>query len=279
MGRFEFIELDVKELNTKKFVRVYLPNDYSEEKKYPVLYMHDGQNIYSEEISAYNMSWNVHKVIEYLVSKDIINPLIVVGVDCNESIEGTRMDEYSPWKCTFEIDSSEENIEDEDFKKMINLGGLGDIYGEFLVNTIKPLIDKKYSTLVDRNNTLLAGSSMGGLITLYLGFKYNNIFSKIGCFSSALFFALEPLTDFLKEFEIENEMKLYFDVGTRESGNQCNNLIDNIYIDTNNAIVDLLTEKKDPNLQDILYIIEEDAIHNEVAWNRRFPKFLEWILN
>ena len=279
MGRFEFIELEVKELNTKKLLRVYLPNGYSEEKKYPVLYMHDGQNIYSEETSAYNMSWNVHNVIEDLVSKDIIAPLIVVGIDCNESIEGTRMDECSPWQCTFKIDSSEENIEDEDFKKMANLGGLGDIYGDFLVNKVKPLIDEKYSTLMDRENTLLAGSSMGGLITLYLGLKYNNIFSKLGCFSSAFFFSFEPLIEFLKDVKVKGDMKLYFDVGTRESGNSSNAFIDNAYLDVNNAVVDLIKEKNDPNLQDILYVVEEGAYHNEIAWNKRFPKFLEWILN
>ena len=238
MGRFEFIELDVKELNTKKLLRVYLPNDYSEANKYPVLYMHDGQNIYDEDTSAFNMSWNVHNIIEDLVSKDIISPLIVVGIDCNESIEGTRMDEYSPWQCTFKMDSSEENLEDEDFKKMANLGGLGDLYGDFLVNKVKPLIDERYSTLMDRENTLLAGSSMGGIITLYLGLKYNNIFSKLGCFSSAFFFSIEPLVEFLKESKIQNEMKLYFDVGTRESGNETNFFIDSAYIDTNNTIVD-----------------------------------------
>lgn len=279
MGRFEFIELDIKELNTKKFVRVYLPNDYNEEKRYPVLYMHDGQNIYSEETSAFNMSWNVHKIVEDLVSKDVIKPLIVVGIDCNPSPLGIRMDEYSPWKSTCDLDCFKEEILNNTSRLISDIGGLGDIYGDFLVNKLKPLIDEKYSTLSDRDNTLLAGSSMGGIITLYLGLKYNNIFSKIGCFSSAFFFSIEPLTKFLEEIKIKDKMKVYFDVGTSESGNQCNNLIDNIYIDTNNAIVDLLTEKKDPNLQDILYIIEEDAIHNEVAWNRRFPKFLEWILN
>lgn len=279
MGRFEFIELDVKELNTKKLLRVYLPNDYSEDKKYPVLYMHDGQNIYEEDSSAFNISWNVHKVIEDLVSKDVISPLIVVGIDCNESVEGTRMDEYSPWKSTFKIDSFEGNIEDEDFKKMANLGGLGDIYGDFLVNKVKPLIDERYSTLTDRENTLLAGSSMGGIITLYLGLKYSNIFSKLGCFSSAFFFAIEPLIEFLKENKIQDKMKLYFDVGTRESGEKTNSFINNTYIDTNNTIVDLIKEKNDPNLQDILYVVEEGAYHNEIAWNKRFPKFLEWILN
>ena len=274
MGKFEYIELESKELKTKKILRIYLPDSYNENQKYPVLYMHDGQNIFSEESSAFNMSWNVHKIVEDLVSKNKIKPLIVVGIDCNPSPDLIRLDEYSPWKCSFKFPLNLNSNRD-----VLDTGGLGDIYCDFLVNTVKPLIDKRYSTLSDRENTILAGSSMGGFITLYLGLKYNKVFSKLGCFSNAFFFAFEEMIDFVKNIKVDNRMSIYLDTGTRESGNANDEFTDNGYIDTNNTIVDIIKEKNDPNLQDILYIIEEGAFHNELSWERRLPNFLEWILN
>ena len=154
------------QLDNQRDIFVYLPPSYaSSDRHFPVLYMHDGQNLFDAETS-FAGEWQVDESMELLSEEGI--EAIVVGIP---NAGNDRLDEYSPFA-------------------MSNLGGgKGDSYLEFIVQTLKPLIDVDFRTLPDRENTSILGSSMGGLISLYAFFRYPNIFGAAGAMSPAFWFA------------------------------------------------------------------------------------------
>ncbi|MEJ7769629.1 MAG: alpha/beta hydrolase-fold protein, partial [Chitinophagaceae bacterium] len=146
-------------LNRTRRIWLYLPEEYkNSKKKYPVLYMHDGQNLFDESTS-FSGEWKVDETMD-----ELANACMVVGIDNGES---KRMNEYNP-------------NDTHQFGK-----GEGRQYLEFIVKTLKPYIDKKYRTLRSAKNTMMAGSSMGGLITFYAGLYYPKVFGKLGVLSPA----------------------------------------------------------------------------------------------
>ena len=145
-------------------VRVYLPRGYTENtnKHYPVLYMQDGQNLFLGMAGLSGFSWNTDTNATYLIRYGRVRELIIVGVD-SSSDGATRISEYKPPEC----------------------GGTGDKYAALLINELKPYIDAQYHTLPDADNTGAWGSSMGGLISTYLGWQFPDVFRKIGAMSTA----------------------------------------------------------------------------------------------
>ena len=159
----------IPQLNRGRKVWLYLPPDYyTSNASYPVVYMHDGQNLFDKK-TAYSGEWNADETMNRLF-RDKNLKVIIVGIDHGGD---KRLDEYSPW------------VNDK------YGGGEGDQYLEFITNTLKPFIDTNYNTLTDKENTAIIGSSMGGLISHYAGLKYPNIFGKIGVYSPAFWFAPE----------------------------------------------------------------------------------------
>lgn len=268
MYRIENFEIFMTPLNRKRMVRVYLPNDYdvNTNKHYKVLYMQDGHNLFYKETSAFGSIWDIQSTM--CKRENLGNDgLIVVGVDCN--VGGGRMDEYSPWV----NDNLDEIIKT---RGLIKAGGEGDLYSEFLVSTLKPYIDSKYRTLSTRENTFIAGSSMGAFISLYTAFKYPDIYSAIGAFSTAAWFKKDKLMRFLED-NFKNCFKIYLDVGTKETSDASNPLFNSIYLHDTKDIATLLISlgQTKNNLQ---LIIDEGASHSEDNWRRRFPMFLDFIL-
>lgn len=270
MYRIENFEVEIKELNRKRTIRVYLPNDYDEntDKHYKVMYMHDGHNLFYKETSAYGGIWDIQGAMNRS-EKQGNDGVIVVGIDCNSDGISGRLDEYSPW----------ENKKLKEFipnMKIEKAGGEGIAYIDFLVNSLKPYIDNKYRTLKTRENTFITGSSMGGVISLYAGYRYPEVFSGIGAFSTATWFCKEELMNFIKE-NYKNNIKVYLDSGTEETSDSTVNGFDKIYVDDTmdleNLLLTLGQDKKD-----LKVVIEEGANHSEDSWKRRFPGFLEWIL-
>ncbi|HEX8832202.1 MAG TPA: alpha/beta hydrolase-fold protein, partial [Longimicrobium sp.] len=157
----------IPQLHRTRRVWVYLPPDYaSSSKRYPVLYMHDGQNVFDDSTSGFG-EWGVDETLDSLFATG--DPgVIVVAVDHGGA---KRLDEYSP------------------FINPRHGGGEGDAYVDFLAQTLKPLIDRRYRTRPDRLNTGVAGSSMGGLISLYAALKYPDVFGRAGIFSPSLWFS------------------------------------------------------------------------------------------
>lgn len=151
--------------NRERRIWVYLPPDYNQSnRRYPVLYMHDGQNLF-DQATSFAGEWQVDETLERLF-KEKGFAIIVVGIDNGGE---RRIDEYSPW-----VNSE------------YGRGGEGDAYVRFIVETLKPYIDSKYRTLP--NETGIMGSSLGGLISIYAGFKYPEVFKYVGAMSSAFWF-------------------------------------------------------------------------------------------
>ena len=161
------------QLNKNRRIWIYLPNDYetNTNKRYPVLYMHDGQNCF-DKTTAFAGEWGIDETLNYK-EKNGDKGCIVVAIDNGGA---SRLDEYSPY-----VNSQYG-------------GGKGDDYLDFLALTLKPFIDSAYRTFPDKNNTAMAGSSMGGLITMYALFKYPNIYGKAGIFSPAFWFSNQLYT-------------------------------------------------------------------------------------
>lgn len=244
----------IPQLLKKRTIRIYLPKNYSKNKKrYPVLYMHDGQNLF-DRITSHSGEWGIDESLENIFSKKKLTA-IVVGIDNGM---GDRHNEYCPWI---------------GYK---NLGGKGERYCRFIVETLKPFIDKKYRTLPGRKHTAISGSSMGGLISLYAILKYPHIFSKAGMFSSAFWFAKKDVIKQIKEFPLSSykkyPMKLYFDVGTREGSKSRAKA----YIQDSVDAVELLRKRGKKQIT-IQFIIDKGAIHHETAWARRFPAAFVWL--
>lgn len=270
MQGLDVFTMKMPQLGKERNIRVWMPSSYesSGDKRYPVIYMHDAQNLFERETSAYGEIWDVHTAIEGLMDAHGFVGAIVVGIDNGGGI--VRLDEYSPWAS----DRYDEMKVALDLDR--NVGGEGAAYGAFLVETLKPYIDERYRTLPDRENTMVAGSSMGGVISLYLGVTYPEIYSKVGAFSTAGWFNSTELMNCLKQFDPKWPTRWYLDVGTNETSNPEKEDFNIIYIESTKAIADMLKNVGVPENQ-IRVVIDEGAIHNEVDWAKRLPEALAWI--
>lgn len=225
-------------------VRIYLPPDYeTSQKKYPVLYMHDGQTIF-HHFRWFDSSWDVDKSMNTIYA-ETGKCAIIVGIDNGGN--SSRINELSP------------------FKSPKYGGGGGDMYAAFLVNTIKPYIDATYRTLKDRENTASAGSSLGGLMAFYLAFKYPGVFGKVGAFSPIILFS-EDIIPFIKLVGYKGT-RFYF-VGSEK---------DHIpVVDIIKKTVEILKTAgyKDNETK---VVITSDGAHAGWYWKREFPAAFKWL--
>ncbi|WP_227521478.1 MULTISPECIES: alpha/beta hydrolase [Bacillus] len=244
-------------LNRERMISVYLPKEYENSNKdYPVLYMHDAQNLYRDEDSFFGSSWRIADCLE-----EIGLELIVVGIDCNA--EGTkRTDEFGPWIIEKSINRGLE------IDELIDLGGEGEQYINFIVEELKPYIDKKYKTKVD--DTAMAGSSAGGLISTYAMCKYPSIFKRVAALSNAYWLSQKEIEELTEKSNLSDIKKFYFDVGTKE---QTATFGSDEYINSNISFKNVI-DVKNINYR---FEIVENAVHNEVAWRERFPAILKYL--
>lgn len=228
------------------------------QKAYPVLYMHDGQNLFEDESASFGVSWGIKTYFETL--EDV--PCMVVGISCAHGMD--RLDEYTPWV--------NDTLYKENSIITRSVGGKGDVYLDFLVNTLKPMIDSRYPTRKD--TTLLMGSSMGGLISLVGALRYPSIFKRVGCLSNAFFVTYEPLVEAVKAHDFSQAEKVYLDIGTQEVSGSVDSM--EKYLSTNQEIADILKSKLESTR--LKFEIIEGAIHHESAWKERFPSILSFLL-
>ena len=203
-------------------VYVWLPSDYSKGKKYSVVYMSDGQNLFDAEKMFNHQEWKVDETFGRLLEEKKIQNCIVVGV---ANSFRTRSQEYFP-QDIYELYSPELK-EYSSSKRLGEKDLLGNDYLKFLVEELKPFIDENYSTRKDREHTFHMGSSMGGLISSYAVTKYPEVFGGAGCLSthSVLYITnydaeqdfIDPANqcyvDYLKTNLKPNSCKLYMDRG------------------------------------------------------------------
>ncbi|MBS6381845.1 MAG: alpha/beta hydrolase, partial [Streptococcus sp.] len=194
-------ELEVPYTAKLRRVRVLLPKNYETDtdRSYPVVYFHDGQNVlYSKEaFSGY--SW---KIIPTLKRNPDISRMIVVAIDNDGP---NRMNEYSAWKY------QESNIPGVQF------GGKGVEYAEFVMDVVKPFIDKEYRTLSDRQHTAMIGSSLGGNITQFMGLDYKDQIGCLGVFSSANWLHQDAFDRYMDRQKLDSDQRVYIYVGTEEA--------------------------------------------------------------
>ncbi|NJO81606.1 MAG: glycogen debranching protein GlgX [Blastochloris sp.] len=234
-------------LDNRRDVYVYLPPGYHEgAERYPVLYLHDGQNLFDERISQSEVEWRVDETMQTLAEHGV--EAIVVGIP---SIGERRIDEYAP------------------FEDPAHGGGQGDRYLMFIAETLKPHIDRAFRTEVDPKHTIIGGSSMGGLISLYAVFAYPEIFGAALVFSPALWFAggaVFPVVEAAKQLPA----RLYLDVGTAEGEETVMHA---------RRMVDTFKRKGLTEEAGLRYHEAEGAEHHESAWSERFFAAVAWLLN
>jgi alpha-glucosidase len=207
--------------------------------------MHDGQNLF-DNYYAYAGEWRVDESLDSLYKKNGFE-LIVVGIDNGSE---KRMNEYSPWR--------NERVGEAE----------GALYMEFVVKTVKPLIDQNYRTLSDVKNTGIMGSSMGGLITHYALFQYPEVFSKAGIFSPSYWFSDEAYT-FVTKDKIGKDQKIFFTLGEREHRSMTNDLV---------RMYSQLLEAGFPEGQISLAVVREGR-HQEGFWQKEFPAAVLWLFS
>ena len=228
-------------------VYLYLPESYTKDtqKRYPVMYMFDGHNVFFDEDATFGKSWGMNKFME-----ESKKELIIVAVECNH--EGNcRLEEYSPV-----------NFENATLGK---IKGRGRVYMNWLVNTLKPEIDAKYRTLPDRLNTIICGSSMGGLMALYGATVYNHIFQRGACLSPSLWISPGKVLEIVARAHIRRDTCIYMDYGSEEMFNHAANA--EALISTSHL---LLTKRVNLALR-----IVPGGTHSEASWEKQIPVFMD----
>ncbi|MBU0997073.1 MAG: hypothetical protein KKE16_03400 [Firmicutes bacterium] len=249
-------EMYAKKLdNRKKIIRVFLPHDYhTSGKSYQVLYMMDGQNLMLPARNS-GYSWNVLPSVDRLYQSGEIDGIIIVGIDSDDTY---RIIEYSQSIDKRTIGNRLKDLEIEDVKPQ------GDLFEDFVVNELKPFIDKTYRTISDK--TGIAGSSCGGNISLYFAVDYPDVFKVVGAFSNAIWMVHETLFPKLKSFNFPSDMKIYTDIGRKEGLR---------YLFGNRKINRILRSKC-INSNQVLYFEQKGATHTELFWQDRFYSFIKW---
>lgn len=232
----------IPQLNRHRRVWVYLPESYSKSrKKYPVMYMHDGQNLFDNATAAYG-EWGVDEALDTLSKEH--GEVIVVAVD--HGME-KRINEYSPFDM-------------EKYGK-----GEGDAYVDFLVQTLMPYINRNYRTKKNAKYTGVAGSSMGGLISFYAILKYPNKFGVAGVFSPAFWIVPQ-----LKELAIKRACKLkgriYFYAGMQEGETMVPDMLS------------IFEEVHKCSKAKIETVVRAEGRHSEQTWRQEFPLFYKWMM-
>ncbi|WP_454441984.1 alpha/beta hydrolase [Vibrio bathopelagicus] len=263
-------EFLIPQLNRTRTLRIYLPAGYRQsEQAYPVLYMHDGQNVFEESTATYGMCWDARTTLDEMQRLGQLSGLIVVAIDSSNELDSMgRYNEYSPWKAHQDI--KEMGVGDE----LLKFGGEGDEYMAFICQTLKPYIDQTYRTKPSREFTYLAGSSMGGLISLYGGSLYQDTFGVLGVFSPAFWFNKLSYFEYIKEFNFLYPTKIYMDMGTDEAREGVTVDFADVYLSGSREMNKLLAQKQNVAL---LYQEGKDHKHNEIAWSLRFPDFIDFI--
>ena len=253
MGKIETFNLDISPLSSSpRKIWVYLPNGYDKSnKKYDVLYMFDGHNLFYDDVATYGKAWGIK---EYLDNNNI--DLVVVGQECNHEGE-KRMDEYCPLEAR-QTRWLKEPIKPE-----------GDITAEWFVKVLKPTCEKKYRIYKDRRHVGIAGSSMGGLMSAYVIAKYNNVFSKAAIVSPAIYFCEKPLIELIRQTEFK-DTKIYLDYGSDEFRNKQR------LATAMDSLLQLNYEYAKKGCNTFPNIVV-NGTHSEASWETIVPLFIEYL--
>ena len=244
-------------LNNNRDVIVYLPPGYDRDKRrrYSVFYLHDGQNLFDGATSFIpGQEWRLDETAQTLIVGGRIEPLIIVGI---YNTGKDRVNEYTP-------------VEDPNYKA----GGKADLYGRLLVEELKPFIDKTYRTKRGASHTGLGGSSLGGLVSIYLTLKYPKVFGRVAVVSPSVWWANNQIVRYVESLPKNPPLRIWLDIGTKEGRNA-----DEAQKTVNGArlLKESLIKKGWRLEEDLKYFEAQDAEHNERAWAARVEQILEFL--
>jgi predicted alpha/beta superfamily hydrolase len=229
---------------------VYLPPMYKTQpgRRFSVLYMQDGQNLFDPETSFIKGNyWRMGETADALIEDDLIEPLIIVGI---YNTGDSRIDEYTP-------------VEDRRLG-----GGQADAYGRMLVEELKPFIDAQYRTLQGAEYCGMGGSSLGGLVTLYLGLQYPAVFSRLAVMSPSVWWRNRAILSTVAALPQRPELRIWLDIGTKESTRA---------LPDARLLRDRLVSKGWKLGESLAYLEAEDAAHTESAWAERVSPMLQFL--
>ena len=259
MSRIENFELVITNLNRKRKVWVYLPSNYDGKRSFPVIYMHDGQNLFYDELTAYGAAWHVDKCLDDIYAKTG-NGCIVVGV---ESDGERRLSEYSPWGINPFAFRQKHTL------AKFNRGGEGAEYSQWFATTLKDYVDSHYNTDPSRVATAVAGSSMGGLISCYLGLTYQEVYETMGLFSTYTEFNQLAFNRFMRKTTQKLSQHALVYCGGKEWGDD---LSASKRIEKSACLLYKQLTKRGISCE---LVLNSDLPHYETAWETYFYKFAQ----
>jgi predicted alpha/beta superfamily hydrolase len=237
-------------LRKKRDLVVYLPGIYQRrpDLRFPVLYLEDGQNLFDPATSFIpGMYWRVGETADALIAQGAIQPLIIVGI---YNTGKQRINEYTPTR-------------DQKLG-----GGKADKYGRLLVEELKPFVESKYRVLGGTANSGLGGSSLGGLLTIYLGLKYPEVFGRLAVLSPSVWWNRRAILEFAAHAPLDARPRVWLDVGTKEDTHTVANVT---------ALRDTLMKRGWQDGRDLHFEVIDGAEHNEAAWAERVGPFLQFL--
>jgi predicted alpha/beta superfamily hydrolase len=244
-------------LNNDRDVVVYVPPGYeaNQKRRYAVLYLNDGQNLFDGATSFIpGQEWRVDETAQALIVTGRIEPLVIVGI---YNTGKDRLNEYTP-------------AEDARSK----MGGKADAYGRMLVEELIPFIDGTYRTLPGPRHTGLGGSSLGGLVSLYLGLKYPAVFGRLAVVSPSVWFANHHIVHYVEAATKRPKLLIWLDIGTKEGGNAA---AAQAAVNDARLLKGTLIKKGWKQGKDLSYYEAEGAEHNERAWAARVEQILKFL--
>ena len=244
-----------KILRNRRDILVYLPPGYRRftGKRYPVLYMHDGQNLFDAATAFAGVEWGMDETAQRLIRQKLIEPLIIVAV---ANMGEDRIHEYAPTRGVY--------AQTGERKKRSR--GLARQYGDFLIRELKPFIDRKYRTKREAEFTGLGGSSLGGLVTLAIGLLYPEVFTRLLVMSPSIWWDNCSICRLVDSLEEKAPIKIWLDTGTSEPG-----------WEKAGELRDLLVEKGWRLYDDLQFLEVEGADHSERAWAARVDPALRFL--
>ncbi|MBR1919745.1 MAG: alpha/beta hydrolase [Spirochaetales bacterium] len=240
--------------NRNRMLHIYLPDDYdSSDRRYTVFYFFDGHNLFLDSHATYGKSWGLS---EYLSST--FTDVIVCGLECGH--EGDeRLYEYCPYSLQSAFGGP--------------LAGIGELTMQWIVNEVKPFMDRSFRTLPDREHTAICGSSMGGLMSLYAVLRYNEVFSMAGCLSSSIGICMEMLEREIRKSSLDSATRIYLSYGTEEMKHFSRRR----HLDSMNLRLKRLLEEK--GAEGVMVYEQENGEHCERDWEKQNPIYFPFLLS
>lgn len=252
----ETFRTTITTLGRERTVRVLLPDGYDRtDRRFPVLYAHDGQNLFRDEDASFGTSWGLP---DHLARNG--PEIVVVGIDSPRDVR--RIDELAPWP-------NREAAAALHTETRAGSGGEGGAYVAWIVRELKPEIDRRYRTLPDES--AMVGSSLGGLVTLYAACLHGSVFRRVAAVSNAFWFNQPEIEELVRRSDLSALERVYLDVGTAESSGDAFGA--DTYVASNRAVHRLL-EGRVPRLR---FDVVEGATHDEAAWRARVGGILEFL--